>query len=376
MLAGFGAALVILAAIGAVSFEQSRLLKVDAQNINASIAVLKDLDQLNVRLVDAETGQRGYLITGEEKYLEPYTAALPQISQLTDSVSALVTDNPEQTAHVDTVRALTANKLAELQETIQLRRTSGFEAAKTVVLTDRGKNTMDQIRQNMAVISQIEQVKINDSLAAGRRQASQTSAITVGGNLLAILMVLAATIIMGRNLLCHEQAKAALLASEERFRLIAGATNDVIWDWNLTTDEVWWNKGIEDTLGYAREDVGQRKQWLVDRIHPDDRDVITASIDAAIDGDDIAWSGSYHFKKSNGSYAVVFDRGSIQRDASGKGVRMLGSMQDVSERERAESERAARTQELERMNGLMVNRELAMRELKRENAELRTKRAS
>lgn len=375
VLAGFAVALLILVSIGVIAYGQSRVLQSDAEQIDIAVALIKNLDQLNIRLIDAETGQRGYLITGEDKYLEPYNAALSQIPILTESVSRLVSDNSEETAHVDTVRALTAKKLAELNETIGLRRTVGFEAARTVVLTDLGKNTMDQIRLNLAEIIRFQEGQINEKLANERKQANLIFMITVVGNLLAFLTVLLATFIMGRNLLHHDEAKAALLASEERFHLIADATNDVIWDWNLVSDNLWWNKGVEDVFGYGKNDVGHVGKWLTDRIHPDDRKAVTDSIEVAIAEDQSTWFSEYRFKKSDGKYAAVLDRGSIQYDAFGRGVRMVSSMQDVSERERAEKKRSVRNQELERMNGLMVDRELMMRELKKEIADLRMQAA-
>ena len=376
VVAGFTIAPLILVSIGVVAYGQSNVLQSDAQQIDIAVALIKDLDQLNIRLIDAETGQRGYLITGEDKYLEPYNAALLQIPILTESVSRLVSANPEETADVDTIRALTSKKLAELNETIGLRRTVGFEAAQAIVMTDLGMNTMDQIRSNLAEIVWVQQGQINEKLANERKQAYLIFIITVVGNLLAFLTVLIATYIMGRNLSRHDEAKVALLASEERFRLIADATNDVIWDWNLVTDDLWWNKGIEDVFGYSKKNVGHTGQWLTNRIHLDDRKAVTESIGVAIAENQSTWSSAYCFKKSDGRYAAVLDCRSIQYDATARGVRMVGSIQDVSESERAEKERSVRSLELERMNSLMVDRELVMRELKKEIAELRMQKSS
>ena len=120
--------------------------------------------------------------------------------------------------------------------------------------------------------------------------------------------------------------------SEERLRLLAKATNDVIWDWDLVKDRIWWNENIQHQFGHGFGMQETDSQTWTENIHPEDRDRIIADVTQAIDGDVRNWKGEYRFLHANGRVATVVDRGFVIRDAYGKALRMVGSMIDITER--------------------------------------------
>ena len=128
----------------------------------------------------------------------------------------------------------------------------------------------------------------------------------------------------------------ALRESEERYQLANHATFDVVWDWNLQTNAVWWNDKFQALFGYRPEEIEPGIEAWTRPIHPDDRVRVEAGIYAAIDSGQGSWFDQYRFRRKDGQYAEVEDRGFIRRDANGKPVRMIGAMQDVTERKRAE----------------------------------------
>jgi diguanylate cyclase (GGDEF)-like protein/PAS domain S-box-containing protein len=133
-----------------------------------------------------------------------------------------------------------------------------------------------------------------------------------------------------------ERAVAALRQSQERFQLVARATNDAIWDWDILADEVWWNEGIQTLFGYGKDEVGTDRDWWYEHIHPEDRSRIAAGVQAFIDAHAKFWSDEYRYRRADGSYALVVDRGFILRDDQNNAVRMISSMMDVTERKQAE----------------------------------------
>lgn len=133
-------------------------------------------------------------------------------------------------------------------------------------------------------------------------------------------------------------AIAAMRQSEERFQLVAQATNDAIWDWNMATNGVWWNDCVHTLFGYTKAEVGPDRSWWRERVHPEDRNRIGAALHAFIETHAQFWSEEYRFRRADGSYATVIDRGSIVRDDQNQAMRMIGSMMDITERKRAEEQ--------------------------------------
>ena len=122
-----------------------------------------------------------------------------------------------------------------------------------------------------------------------------------------------------RDITAVRQAGEALRTSEERFRLLAKATNDAIWDWDLVTNALWWNEGFETLFGYRREEVDPTVKSWTDYIHPDDLTRVTDGIHHVIEHGGEGWTDEYRFRCQDGSYAYVLDRGHIIRDGDGQG---------------------------------------------------------
>jgi diguanylate cyclase (GGDEF)-like protein/PAS domain S-box-containing protein len=137
----------------------------------------------------------------------------------------------------------------------------------------------------------------------------------------------------------------------ERFELISRATNDVVWDWDLQANRVWWNDAYYERFGYSREQTLPGPESWSNFIHPDDRAGTMAAADEVIHGGGNAWQGEYRFRRADGSYAVVFDRGFVVRDPFGTAVRMLGAMVDITERKEAE-EKLAQLAQFDTLTGL------------------------
>ncbi|HZY82387.1 MAG TPA: chemotaxis protein CheB, partial [Cyclobacteriaceae bacterium] len=132
-----------------------------------------------------------------------------------------------------------------------------------------------------------------------------------------------------------------LTESEERFRMVARATNDAIWDWDIVNNKIWFSDAFYIKFGYDSSQPLDRKTWL-DKIAPNERDLIEKSIHRAINTGTKHWSKEYSFKKADGEYAYILDRGYVLHDEQyGTPYRMLGSMLDITELKKAEQEIAS-----------------------------------
>jgi methyl-accepting chemotaxis protein len=197
---GFGLALVIFVIVGVVSYRSSLQQAQAADWVSHSQEVQGQLTQLFSDMQDAETGQRGFLITGVERYLAPHTAGASRAEEDRQALLKLVSDNPAQVARAEALAPLIELKLSELQETIDLRRTNSFEAAQKVVLTGQGKNTMDDLRKIMKDMKTEEEELLKKRAAEDAAQVSQTHFTIIGGTFAALALAALAGFIITRNI--------------------------------------------------------------------------------------------------------------------------------------------------------------------------------
>ena len=130
----------------------------------------------------------------------------------------------------------------------------------------------------------------------------------------------------------------ALAESEHRFKLISAASSDIFWDWDLLTNKVWWNENLYKVFGYAPDQIKPNLESWTSRIHPEDAKRVEQDILNVIKTGTVTYSDEYRFQRGDGSYADILDRGEVLRDHSGKPVRMVGVMMDISRRKRTEQE--------------------------------------
>lgn len=146
-------------------------------------------------------------------------------------------------------------------------------------------------------------------------------------------LVLALASTQTSTYLARFSAQHALKRSEDRYKFAALATRDAIWDWNLVTNHVDWNEALHSEYGYPRSLMQGDANWWVEHIHSDDRERVSRSIHDVIDSKDgLHWADEYRFMKSDGSYLHILDRGYVVRNELGRPKRMIGAMQDVTER--------------------------------------------
>lgn len=193
--------LIFLLLIGILSYTNTRKMVTTDGWVTHTHQVLEAKEEILALLKDAETGQRGYLITGEQRYLEPYLQAKESIPTAIQKIRQLTSDNPAQQARIANLEGFVRSKFDELKETIDLRTASGFEAARAVVLTDKGKQVMDNIRKEVSGIDDAERTLLTQRSADAASSASFTMTVVLYGTLFCLVCssVLAFAMIRGVN---------------------------------------------------------------------------------------------------------------------------------------------------------------------------------
>ncbi len=130
------------------------------------------------------------------------------------------------------------------------------------------------------------------------------------------------------------QDQERLEKSEARFQLVARATSDAVFDWNIVTGESWRGASFNSLFRYGADEMpGTIDAWW-DRVHPDDLTRVQTSLESMFSSDEVEWACNYRFRRGDGSYAHVLDRGLLTRSERGLPLRMVGGMVDVTERQR------------------------------------------
>lgn len=149
----------------------------------------------------------------------------------------------------------------------------------------------------------------------------------------------------------RREAEERLRLSEERFRLVTQATEDVVWDYDIQSQQIWWGDGASRLFETGFQGEQTSPELWIDHIHPEDRERTVASIRDVIYGTDEHWRAEYRFLHKDGKVIHIVDRGSVIRDSGGKALRMIGSMSDVSSRVAME-DRIRQSQKMEAVGQL------------------------
>lgn len=309
---------------------------------------------------DAETAQRGYLLTGEEYYLHPYRAATQSLQPELQRLQQQIQDNPQQHQQIRRLALLVNEKLEDLKQKIELQRSRGPAAALSLVKTDRGQQLMDEIRQ----VTQEFQTEENRVLQWRSNRTEQSAHILtfvlVLCSLLPFSLILTASFLLYRDKLKRQrvelelraakaelenrvelrtaelsQANRELQDSETKFRQLAENIQEVFWiiDWP-TQEHIYISPAYERVWGRNRERIyTNTHEWLL-AVHPNDRPHVDQALQNKIlDG---TFDEEYRILQPDGSIRWIRDRAFPIPGASGEVVRVAGLAEDITERRLAE----------------------------------------
>ena len=228
---GLACVVALLLLTSGLSYWNTRQLVRDAKWVAHSYEVQSATSAVLLAMVDAETGQRGFLITGQDKFLEPYDSALARLEDQVAQLKDLTVDNQEQQARVSQLEELIQSRLESMQHGLALRRQNAEEATLWVA-SGAGKSKMDALRDLVSTIQTTE----NNLLQARQSQSRQTYRLAVISGLTAAAMALitlgAFSWLLHRSLLVRQEAADILHEQREGFRLTLACIGDGL----ITTD--------------------------------------------------------------------------------------------------------------------------------------------
>jgi CheY-like chemotaxis protein/CHASE3 domain sensor protein len=196
---GFMLAVTAVVTIALLSYQSLQATAASSKSLTQSIEVLGQFSALLSTLKDAETGQRGYLLTGSESYLEPFSSAKAGLAGEFNTLRGLLANRPQQTKRLEELESLAAQKMAELGKTVDLKRAGQTDAALAVVRTDRGKIYMDRIRAMLGELENSERQLIAQRGKDWQSAAAISLAVTLGGSGILLVLIAFSAIVASRD---------------------------------------------------------------------------------------------------------------------------------------------------------------------------------
>jgi PAS domain S-box-containing protein len=337
VIAAFGLTLALIAGGGVLAYRNARAQDETTAVVIQAQEALRALDRIEATIVDAETGQRGYLLTGDENFLDPWLAAtrrghaggddrLP-VETLLARVRARIGGGSEQALLAHAAR-LIWEKLEELAQTIELRRAGHIAEALAIVREGRGKRSMDALRGVLAELRAAERSRLEGS---ERARAVALRRATVSG----VAGCVAALLAIGVLLATTRRAQRSLLRREREFHMLADHMNQHAWTLNAAGGFLWFNRRWQDYTGQPGTDLGA--EWAAATGHPLHRERVERGLRGAI-AEGQAWEDTFPLRASDGTWRWFLVRAEPIRGRDGRIRRWFGTHTDIDDRLRLEQE--------------------------------------
>ena len=212
----FLAGMALLFLIGLLGYRSMTEVQGATSMVTHTYQVVVKLDELLTDLLAAETDQRGFIITGDLRYLDPYAAALSQVDQDIAILKSMTADNPVQQKRLGGIGAVARERLAVLQAIIETRKTMGYQAAQAVILTGRGKMLMDTIRAGIAEATTVEMALLHKRFARQERKTAKLNRRLLVGSTLAVTLFGAIFMVLMRDIFLRGLAEVGLLSHQKK----------------------------------------------------------------------------------------------------------------------------------------------------------------
>jgi len=248
----------LLIAIAAITWINTRRVWMDAQAVEHTHRVLDALEVMLSTAKDAETGQRGYLLTGDQTYLAPLESAVDTLDGQVDAIAQLTADNPGQQARIPEIRQLLAAKRGEIEAAIAAYRAQGLDAALALVRSDRGKRVMDQLRALVAAMKSDEEALMSERRA--RSQQTYDVAVTSAIASTAIGLLLLAVLVVGsaRNLRQRARTADELFVQRELLQTTLASIGDAVITTDVTGRVTFLNAVASELTGFTQQEAAGR----------------------------------------------------------------------------------------------------------------------
>jgi PAS domain S-box-containing protein len=329
-----------LAVNGLLSYRAARTLSDNERWVTHTYAVIREIEGVLSTAKDAETGERGYIITGSDDYLEPYQSAMNQIDERIRRVETLTADNSRQQARIPTLKKKIADRLELLKTGIVLRRNGDTDGARQLIQSGAGKRMMDDIRRYIDQMEAEENELLQQRAEESRISARAADLSFVIGNVITMCLLLAIGFVIHRDVSARVRTEQELREQ----RLLLHVTLSSIADGVIACDEQgsvrFLNPVAESLTGWAQEEAnGQPLQKVFNIVNEQTRQAVqNPAIRAIREGAIVGLANHTVLLAKNGSEIPIDDSASPIKTFDGTMVGAVLVFRDITRRRRAEQE--------------------------------------
>lgn len=352
---GLGAAAVILVAIGAISYRNTSRFVQTIARVENQQEVIGEIQELLSQLTQAETEERGYLLTGDKTYLKPYQTAITDINRSLKDLRQLTANNPKQQQKLDALEPLIARRLALLEKVIDLRQRRNVEAALQVVLSGEGKQLTNEIQKQLAQMKN-EQASLLQQRAETRRPQIELFAFLIGIFLVLVFLALVYYFI-NREIAERQEVEEVLSAERDFVSAVLNTAGALILVLDPEGRIIRFNRACERITLYSFAEVRGKYLWDL-FVAQEEVEPFKAIFEQLRNGQSIGESENYWITK-DGNRRLIAWSGNALKNADGSVKYFIVTGIDITERQRAE--RALRRSEAQTLEFLKAQQESKVR---------------
>ncbi|WP_017314665.1 PAS domain S-box protein [Mastigocladopsis repens] len=331
---GFGLASAILVLIGVFSYQQTQKFIDTSYQLIKTEEKINHLGELLSLMKDAETGQRGYLLTGDEGYLDPYKVALANLDKKIEALRSLTTDNPKQQKRLKTIEYLVTAKLAIVKQLIDTRQVQGYEAALSLNRTNMGKNLMDELRKVNHEMESEERKLLQEQSQAVEASGRKTIETVLIGIRLSFAILAVVYYFIYREITERKRTEESLHTERNFISAVLNTAGALVVVLNPQGQIIRFNQACEETTAYSFDEVRGRYFWDLFLI-PEEVEPVKAIFEQLRDSQLLKEYENYWVTK-DGNRRLIAWSNTVMQDHKGTVEYIIGTGIDITERKQAE----------------------------------------
>jgi PAS domain S-box-containing protein len=342
VVAGVSVALLVLIANAFVSYRATRTLIANENWVTHTYQVLSELEAVISAMKDAETGQRGFIITGREDYLDPYRSAVSEINTHLDNLKRLSSDNVENRTRIPILEGKVVTSLAKLTTLIDLRRGGDFEAVRRQIASGSEKEAMDDLRAYVSLLEDDERDLLRQRAVQSAESARNTILTFVIANLTAFLLLTVTYVVIVRDINARREAEEEIRRQREWLRITLSSIGDAVIATDTESKVTFLNPVAEALTGWTLgEAEGQPVQMIFNIVNEETRQQVDNPVLRTMrEGVIVGLANHTTLIARHGKQISIDDSAAPITDQAGKVIGAVLIFRDISERRRAEDERS------------------------------------